>query len=71
MLISFSFLFLATYVGAMGSVCPLDVSMSGLTAGCISSTFLLMNSDRQVKVGLLYLIANGPSSKMDEILFGL
>ena len=59
MLISFSFFFLATYVGAMGSVCPLDVSMSGLTAGCISSTLLLMNSDRQVKVGLLYLIAKG------------
>jgi len=51
MLVYISFLFLSTSVGAMGSVCPSDVSMSSLTAGCISSSFLHMDSDRQVKVG--------------------
>ena len=33
-----------------------DASMSGSTTGCISSTFLRMNSDRLVKVALVYLL---------------
>ena len=57
MLISFSFFLLSTVVGAMSSICPAsDVSMSGSTTGCISSTFLHMNSDRLVKVALVYLL---------------
>ena len=57
MLISFSFFFLSTVVGAESSICPAsDASMSGSTTGCISSTFLHMNSDRLVKVALLYLL---------------
>ena len=60
LLIFLSFFLLSTFVAAMGSVCPSDGSMSSLTAGCISSTFLHIDSDRQVKVGLLFLKANVP-----------
>ena len=55
LLIFLSFFLLSTFVAAMGSVCQSDGSMSSFTAGCISSTFLHMDSDRQVKVGLLFL----------------
>ena len=55
MLICISFFLLLTFIGAMGSVCQSDASMSSLTTGCISSSFLHMDSDRLVKVGLLYL----------------
>ena len=60
LLIFLSFFLLSTFVAAMGSVCQSDGSMSSFTAGCISSTFLHMDSDRQVKVGLLFLKANVP-----------
>jgi len=51
MFIYILFFLFSTSFGAMGSVCQSDASMSSLTAGCISSSFLHMNTDRQVKVG--------------------
>ena len=68
MFIYISFFLFSTSFGAMGSVCQSDASMSSLTAGCISSSFLHMNTDRQVKVGILSI--SDRFLTMDQTLLG-